>query len=74
MSSASDNKEKDKSTTPATKSPQEPEKVKEIPVNKYSIYEIKSAIDSRVVEVNKISAFINQLIIFYFTKAKEPIY
>lgn len=27
------------------------EKVKEIPINKYSIYEIKSAIDSKIIEV-----------------------
>jgi hypothetical protein len=27
-------------------------KLKEIPINKYSIYEIKSAIDSKIIEVN----------------------
>lgn len=29
----------------------EPEKIKEIPINKYSIYEIKSAIDTKIMEV-----------------------
>jgi hypothetical protein len=28
------------------------EKVKEIPINKYSIYEIKASIDSKIIEVN----------------------
>lgn len=35
--------------------PQTPqiERVKEIPINKYSVYEIKSAIDTKIIEVFK---------------------
>jgi hypothetical protein len=37
------------SPTPSTKV--EEEKQKETPINKYSIYEIKSAIDTKIIEV-----------------------
>jgi hypothetical protein len=40
-----------KQTKPENKPNDEPEKVKEIPVNKYSIYEIKNAIDTKIIEV-----------------------
>ncbi len=41
----------DKNTPKAEAPVTEPEKTKEIPINKYSIYEIKSAIDTKIVEV-----------------------
>lgn len=34
-----------------SKKPETP-KVKDVAINKYSIYEIKSAIDSKIIEVN----------------------
>ena len=42
---AKDSKVKD------NKTPKEEDKQKEIPINKYSIYEIKAAIDTKIVEV-----------------------
>lgn len=44
MSNEKKNLKTDQDKTPV-------EKVKEIPINKYSIYEIKSSIDTKIMEV-----------------------
>lgn len=43
---------KDKKVNDSNSSPSKPEeKQKEIPINKYSIYEIKASIDTKITEV-----------------------
>ena len=53
-----------------SKTPKEEEKQKDIPINKYSIYEIKAAIDTKIVEV--IFNFLNKFIKQVFRKTKIP--
>jgi len=44
---------KDSKVNDANLTSKEEVKQKEIPINKYSIYEIKSAIDTKIIEVKK---------------------